>query len=418
MKNFLCAILILAAGLAHAGPTLLGVPSEPGSLAPALSNAGNDELVLTWLERVEDRHVLRFSVFDGQAFGPPGEIAGGKEWFANWADTPGLYVLPGGQWLAHWLVSSGSSVYAYDVVMSVSEDRGKNWSEPFSPHDDGTPTEHGFVSYYPAGPDAAGVVWLDGRETLSDEQGQGDQAHEGHGHHHGHGGAMTLRTARVSASGEISEPALLDEKVCDCCQTASAMTENGPLVIYRGRTDDELRDIWMVRGTDTGWSEPELLHKDGWQIGGCPVNGPALIAREKRAVAAWFTMADNRPLVRLALSEKAGHDFEPPREFSANTAMGRVDLAWLDDDFVMSWMAQETGGAVLHLARFDQQGRKLARQSLDGLAAERISGVPRIAPAGEGRLLVVWTAPGESGSRVKAALLEPDSWSDKNDLGD
>ncbi len=410
MKVCIFASVFLFAGLAHAGPMPLDVPAEPGSLAPALTKAGDDELVLTWLERVEDGHVLRFSVFDGQAFGQPGEIARGEDWFANWADTPGLYVLPDGYWLAHWLVSSGPAVYAYDVVMSVSEDRGKTWSEPFSPHDDGTPTEHGFVSYYPAGPDGAGVVWLDGRETLDDEQGQGDQDHDGHGHHHGDGGAMTLRTARVSASGQISEPALLDDQVCDCCQTASAMTDDGPLVIYRGRTDDELRDIWMVRATDNGWSEPELLHEDGWQIGGCPVNGPALIARENRAVAAWFTMAENRPLVRLALSQDAGHDFDQPREFSTDSAMGRVDLAWLDEDFVMSWMAQEAGGAVLHLARFDQHGQELARKSLDGLAAERISGVPRVAPAGEGRLLVVWTAPGESGSRVQAALLGPDSW--------
>ncbi len=413
MKIFFAVLIIFSAASAKAGLVPLSAPAGPASLAPSLATLNDDRVILPWLERADEGHVLKLSVFDGQSFQSPAIIAFGEGWFANWADTPGLFVMPDGRWLAHWLVSSGPAVYAYDVVMSVSEDQGESWSESFSPHDDGTPTEHGFVSYFPVEPESAGVVWLDGRETLA-EPGQGDQARAGHDHHHSHGGAMTLRTARVSGTGVISDPALLDEQVCDCCQTAAAMTDMGPLVIYRGRTDEELRDIWMVRGTDNGWSKPEVLHEDGWQIGGCPVNGPALIARGSMAVAAWFTMAENRPLVRLARSDNAGQDFSTPLEFSPDSALGRVDLAWLDSDFVLSWMDQAEDGAALQLARFDSQGQQTGRYSLDGLAAERVSGVPRIAPAGQGRLLVVWTASGREGSRVQAALLEPQAWEQEN----
>jgi hypothetical protein len=412
MKNIISAFLLLVVALTLANATPLETPAAPASLAPALTTLDKGQVVLTWLERVDDGHALRFSVFQDEAFGPAGTIASGEGWFANWADMPGLFVLPDGRWLAHWLVSSGPSVYAYDVVMSVSEDQGVSWSAPFSPHDDGTPTEHGFVSYFPVGADAAGVVWLDGRETGADE-GQG-----GHDHHHGNGGAMTLRTARVSGAGKISDAALLDDQVCDCCQTASAMTDEGPLVIYRGRTDDELRDIWKVRATGNGWSEPEILFEDGWQIGGCPVNGPALIARDAMAVAAWFTMADGQPKVSLALSGNAGRDFGQPRDFSVDSALGRVDLAWLDDDFVLSWMTQGEGGAELRLARFDGQGEKLGGGTLGGLAAERISGVPRIQAVDNGRLLVVWTAPGEAGSRLQAVLLDSAFWSGQFDDDD
>ena len=413
LMRILFSSVLLLATVANATPVQVKIPAGPDSLAPALAELDEGRVVLTWLERTDDGHVLKFSLFEGDEFGSVGTIAEGEGWFANWADTPGMFVMPDGRWLAHWLVSSGPSVYAYDVVMSVSEDQGASWSQSFSPHDDGTPTEHGFVSYYPAGPDAAGVVWLDGRETL-DAQGQGGDGH----HHHGHGGAMTLRTARVGGAGEISDPTLLDEQVCDCCQTAAAMTDAGPLVIYRGRTDEELRDIWKVRATDNGWSDPEILFKDGWQIGGCPVNGPALIARESVAVAAWFTMAENRPKVSLALSDNAGRDFGEPRDFSMDAAMGRVDLAWLEDDFVMSWMAQGGSGAQLHLARFDARGGKLGTGQMGGLAAERISGFPRIQAVADGRLLVVWTAPGEAGSHLQAVLLDAGFWSSQFSDGD
>ena len=30
---------------------------------------------------------------------------------------------------------------------------------------------------------------------------------------------------------------------CDCCQTDAALTARGPLLVYRGRTPDEIRDI-------------------------------------------------------------------------------------------------------------------------------------------------------------------------------
>jgi len=84
--------------------------------------------------------------FDGESVGPAQEISRGNNFFANWADTPGLRVGRDGQWLAHWLVRSGRGTYAYDVVMALSDDQGRHWSDPFSPHDDGTLTEHNPVS--------------------------------------------------------------------------------------------------------------------------------------------------------------------------------------------------------------------------------------------------------------------------------
>ena len=60
---------------------------------------------------------------------------------------------------------------------------------------------------------------------------------------------MALRTARVELGpvfGVVGASEELDPKVCDCCQTAAAVTDDGPVVVYRNRSDQELRDISAI----------------------------------------------------------------------------------------------------------------------------------------------------------------------------
>ena len=105
-------------------------------------------------------------------------------------------------YLAHWLSYSADERYSYDILLSQSEDDGESWSTPLSPHDDGTPTEHGFVSLFP-GDNATGLVWLDGRNTPD--------------------AGMTLRSATLSKNMTFSNEAEIDGLVCDCCQTSVAV---------------------------------------------------------------------------------------------------------------------------------------------------------------------------------------------------
>ncbi len=391
-------LLFLAAPLAAELQPLL-LPAGSGSLAPGLASTNDGQAVLTWLEPDGDSHAFRFAVFDGESFGEARTIARGNDWFVNWADTPGLFVLPNGDWLAHWLVKSGPATFAYDVVMAQSGDEGENWSEPVVPHRDGTQTEHGFVSYFAWDDTTAGMVWLDGRETAN-----ADSAHDGH---HGHAGDMTLRAARIGPGTEVSDKQLLDARVCDCCQTASVMTGEGPFVIYRGRSDDEIRDIWKVRHDGAKWSQPALLYSDGWQIGGCPVNGPDLIADGDDVVAAWFTMPDNEPRVRVAISRNAGRDFAEPLELGLGSGLGRVALEWSGERFVVAWMDEVEGGGALMLTAFDLDGERQFNRELVTMDAGRISGFPVLADLGEGGLLLAWTEPGSDGRpRVRTARLD------------
>ena len=120
---------------------------------------------------------------------------------------------------------------------------------------------------------------------------------------------MVLRTALIGEAIGPSE--VLDARVCECCATDAASGAAGPLVAYRDRIGDEVRDVSVVRRDGAGWTTPAVAVSDGWRIAGCPVNGPAIDAAGEAAVVAWFTGAGDAPRVQLAFSADGGATLWP-----------------------------------------------------------------------------------------------------------
>ena len=145
---------------------IISVPSPAGASSGEVNLFATDDgrALLSWIEpRIEKQHSLRFSAWETGRWSQSQIIAEGDHWFVNWADFPSL-ISVGGDWFsAHWLAKSGEGAYAYDVNITRSNDGGKNWRQPVIPHDDGTPTEHGFVSLLPWNGTQFLAVWLDGR---------------------------------------------------------------------------------------------------------------------------------------------------------------------------------------------------------------------------------------------------------------
>lgn len=222
---------------------------------------------------------------------------------------------------------------------------------------------------------------------------------------------MTLRSALIGNAGAITDGLLIDDRVCDCCGTAAGLTDDGVVVIYRDRSETEIRDIKLVRRTATGWTRPVAVHEDGWKIAGCPVNGPALIARGRTVIVAWFTMAGETPRVRIARSEDSGRRFAPPLDLDTGSALGRVDLAWTGDGYALSWLTEtpsgQAGEGLMRLARFDSSGNLLSVLDLLPVRNDRSSGFPRILDLGDDRLLVAWTSQSADTQEpvVRAAVL-------------
>jgi hypothetical protein len=370
-------------------------PAAEGAAEPRLfASAGR--VHMSWIEPVPTGHAVRFATLDGRGWSNPSTIIEADDLFVNWADFPSVVETSDGALVAHWLQRSGPGAYAYDVRMSRSEDGGSTWSVPMSPHDDGTFTEHGFVTLVPEPDGSVTAVWLDGRETTS--------AAEPMAGEHG-GGPMTLRSARVDASGSVSGAALLDARTCDCCQTGAALVGNDLVVVYRDRSDEEVRDIWSVARRAGEWSEPTRLSHDEWKIPGCPVNGPAIDAHGTDLVVAWFALVDGVPEVKAVFSRDGGRGFGDPILIERGTAdaatLGRVDAEWIDaDTAVVTWLTGLGPEAEVRYRTIERNGSVGAVAVAARTRSTRSSGFPRVA-RDRSRLVLAWTVPGEESPEIR-----------------
>ena len=357
---------------------------------PAPLNSGESNLAvdakgsvyLTWLARLNsDSTALQFATLgDDQRWSSPRHIAEGPDWFVNWADFPALAVHDNGAMAAHFLRKSGGNPYAYDIKMTTSADGGASWNSPFLLHRDGKQREHGFVSILPWQDHTFFATWLDGRNTGG-----------GHG-----GGAMTLRAAFFDVDGHLSGETALDNRICDCCQTTAVQVDDGTIIVaYRDRSDKEIRDIYSVRYEDGAWSTPKAVHADQWEIAGCPVNGPAMDARDGTVAIAWFTASNDIPRVLAAFSRDQGRTFSTPVQIDSGRPLGRVDVTALPDaTALVSWLEQTEEGAEIRIRRIAAQsnGAPAAsiHQTVTQTATARQSGFPRMVYA-NGRIVFSWT---------------------------
>jgi hypothetical protein len=354
-----------------------------------------DALLLSWIETSQGLHRLRYARDAGGGFDPPREIAQGRDWFVNWADFPALAALPDGRLAAHFLQKSTTAPYSYDVRVTFSTD-GERWSAPYTVHDDGTPTEHGFVALWPWSKDAFAIAWLDGRHTGG-----------GHGEHGA--GRMTLRGAVLDAQGKQSEWEL-DQATCDCCQTDVALAAAGPVLVYRDRSEAEIRDIAVTRYRDGAWTAPRRVHADEWKMPACPVNGPAVAARGAQVFVAWYTAAGGAPELRLAASDDDGEHFAPPVKVAQGTEVqGRVDLAVAGTALYVSWLTEDAQRQQLWLARYplDLAGEP-ERIEVAQLARGRGTGFPRLAVRA-GDVHLVWTDIVERRPQLRGAKVRFDA---------
>ncbi len=343
---------------------------------PYLFTSPAGEIYLSWIEKTPEKNFFKYSVWKNNTWSDPILIAEGSNWFVNWADYPQMASFEDGTLIAFFLEKSGPGTFAYDIKVTLSSN-GVDWSSPFTLHDDNTQTEHGFISLT-AWRENIIVSWLDGRNTGGD----------GHsGHDHGHQGQMSLRAAILDATGNKLDEWELDERVCDCCQTSVSMTANGPVIVFRDRSETEIRDLGVVRWLGDRWSETNAVFMDLWQIAACPVNGPQVSALESKVAVAWYTAAKDRPEVKVALSENHGESFERVVRIDLGKTIGRVDIDWITENSAfVSWM--EEGKMMVRTISTDG---KLGQPILISETTEkRSSGFPKMS-VNDDHVWFAWT---------------------------
>ena len=374
---FICTLIVLNSCTSNqkTEPSPLNIsPAGKNSSLPHLSTGPDNTALISWIEQKDSLAIFYTSTATANGWTEPVKIDSSSEWFINWADYPSVTTGSGNTSAAHVLQYSGAGTYNYDILMYTNS--GKAWKK-FLLNSDGIPAEHGFVSIVPYDTNFF-VTWLDGRNTAIPNESKS---------HDGHHGSMSLRAAIISTSGQKIKEWEIDSRTCDCCQTAAAITRTGPVVIYRDRSDTEIRDISISRFRDGNWTSPEKINDDNWMIHGCPVNGPRALASGNLLAVVWYTEAQNEPAVYFGLSENNGESFGKPVRVDTGKPIGRVDITYLPDDkFLVSWIQDsKIMVRVLGLNGIKSQPKVIAESS-----DSRSSGFPQMTSTGN-LILFAWT---------------------------
>jgi len=350
-------------------------PSLINSSLPRLFSNGED-LLMSWIQNKDSIASLKYSKFNGINWTAPTEIISGSDWFVNWADFPAI-ADNNGSILTNILKKSAEGTYTYDIHLQLYSKQKNTWKNNILLNQDGIKSEHGFVSMLPYNNDSFFVTWLDGR-TLVGVPKENEQ--------------MTLRAAFIDAEGEISNDILLDDKTCECCNTAATMTSNGPIVAYRDRSDTEIRDISIVRFVNGNWTAPKNVYQDHWEIPGCPVNGPAIDSFNDAVALAWFTAENDNPRIQVSFSENQGETFGLQYRVDNGNAIGRVDVVMIDqNNAVVSWMEPDGIDTLIQILKVSSNGEKNIPITITKTRSERSSGFPQLELVGD-RLYVAWTS--------------------------
>jgi hypothetical protein len=190
------------------------------------------------------------------------------------------------------------------------------------------------------------AVWLDHRglaaQTGSSSHQHGDRARD----HDGVAMAQKSGIFYASFSTASSAEQEIAKGVCYCCKTALATGPDGAIyAAWRHVYPGNLRDIAFATSPGPGqpFSSPVRVSEDGWEINGCPDDGPAMAVDEGGTVhIVWPTVVDeNGPQGALFYATtRDGRAFSPRLRIPtlggvkpshpqiAIDARGRILVAW------------------------------------------------------------------------------------------
>lgn len=370
-------------------------PAPQGSFLPNLVTTPDGTALLSWIELAEaETHKIRFAIRQGNVWSQPSTIYTYKtnELFFTDPSAPAMLALADGTLVAQWVgkIKPMSGPFARNIYVSFSRDKGKNWSKPVIPHRDGKTADHSFVSMAPAGRSSVALFWLDGRKQKYSPPDSYD-------------GPMVVMHNTVSSDGKLGQEVEIDSDVCSCCPTSAALTSQGLIVAYRDHTK-EIRDISFARFIDNKWNKPQPVHKDNWEIDGCPVNGPSFSADGNRLAVAWFTAAREIPEVRVRFSENAGEKFNDAIRIDEGEPTGRPDVVLTGKDgALVSWVELTKAGLRILIRHVNTDGRRSPASIVWASSGGKSAGFPHLAKNGN-HWIAAWTDP-SGNKRIRTAVI-------------
>jgi len=287
----------------------------------------------------------------------------------NGEQPPHVVVAPPGSAATITVVWTSKSTSGTRLLTSRSTDGGKTFGSAAVVAGSDASGNRGWESIAVDPRGRVMALWLDHRDMV--------RSGEGGEHHHSDAAAKPASTdgaARAQSSqlfiGSLEGGASargIARGVCYCCKTALAAGANGTIfAAWRHVYPGNYRDIAVMASRDGGqtFGSPIRVNEDGWQIDGCPENGPALaIDADQRAHVVWPTVVREGSRSTLALfhaSTKDGRAFTSRAALPVGGAAYHPRLVALTDgSLLVAWDEVVDGARRIRLARGkpDTQGR-------------------------------------------------------------
>jgi hypothetical protein len=145
---------------------------------------------------------------------------------------------------------------------------------------------------------------------------------------------------------------------------------------------------------------PVPVHRDNFKIEGCPVNGPAIAARGKDVVVAWFTAPNEMNRSYLTFSHDGGKTFGAPVRADDKESLGRVVVALeKSGSAIVGWVESAGQTPQFQIRRVQPNGTRSAAVTVANQSGTRY---PRMALVRD-EVVLAWTESEQESSRVKTA---------------
>ena len=371
ISNISIALVALAilSGCHKGAPTLHirteQTPTSDASIVPQATRLAQGRILVSWQRPIPfGGYSFEMAIRSGEQWSEVRQIASGGNLSMFSSDLPAVAQLPGGKLLAYWELKEATKddPYATSIQTATSTDEGRTWGPTKTPYGKALAGQHSFISWFP-NDQGIGLLWLDADERAKVRLvSMGTQTHSDDMM-----GSIGLRYASLDSRGNEMSDSFIDPITCECCPTSAAVTQRGPVVVYRGRQEAPgtqpsevnpyratVRDIFITRLQGNQWTKPHRVYADNWVINACPDNGPAVDANGKNVVVAWWTASGNQPKVQVAFSADSGDNFGNPIRVDARQGEGQVTVAllprgkaavvgWLEDGQTWARYVRATG---------------------------------------------------------------------------
>jgi hypothetical protein len=362
----------------HGAPTTKAAPRAKAALSVGAAFAPDGALWVVGLNR-EGRLFTQISKNHGKFWEAPRLLDTGSDKIsADGENRPKIAFGTQGQVVIAY-TQPLAKPYTGAIRMLRSGDGGKNFSPPFTVHQDRQIITHRFESLAFDGNGVLHTVWIDKRDLTATGGGGGKKS--------AYVGAAIYRNESRDGGASFGADIKLADHSCECCRIALAPTPDGRLAaLWRHVFAPNIRDhAFAILG-----AEPAVVSRasfDEWSLDACPYHGPGLAAAQQDGYhAVWFGERDGRSAVRYGRLAADGTPQGSVLELP-DTRAEHADVVTSGKRVAIVWRSFDGTQTRLRAWVSDDDGAHFSLREL--AAAKEQNDYPRLLATPQG-IWVVW----------------------------